>query len=77
LREAFGRDAGFQAGWLTFFIRATSARGRPQRLHGLPRSARAALAQGTGRIATMTVVLGVITVINVLGVRQAPGPWTS
>src|SRR5262249_47834543 len=25
VREAFGRDAGFQAGWLTFFIRATSA----------------------------------------------------
>ena len=25
VREAFGRDAGFQAGWLTFWIRATSA----------------------------------------------------
>ena len=25
VREAFGRVVGFQAGWLTFFIRATSA----------------------------------------------------
>ena len=25
VREAFGRDVGFQAGWLTFWIRATAA----------------------------------------------------
>ena len=72
VREAFGRDAGFQAGWLTFFIRATSAAAALNvfvEYLGPARARRSA--QGAGRVATMTVVLGVITVINLLGVRQA------
>ncbi|PYQ41903.1 MAG: amino acid transporter [Acidobacteria bacterium] len=71
VREAFGRDAGFQAGWLTFFIRATSAAAALNVFTDYLGPLAPVLAQGTGRVATMTVVLGVITAINVLGVRQA------
>jgi APA family basic amino acid/polyamine antiporter len=71
VREAFGRDAGFQAGWLTFFIRATSAAAALNVFTDYLGPLAPVLAQGTGRVATMTVVLGIITVINVLGVRQA------
>jgi APA family basic amino acid/polyamine antiporter len=71
VREAFGRDTGFQAGWLTFFIRATSAAAALNVFTDYLGPLAPALAQGTGRIATMTVVLGVITAINVIGVRQA------
>ena len=71
VREAFGRDAGFQAGWLTFFIRATSAAAALNVFTDYLGPLAPALAQGVGRIGTMTVVLGVITAINVLGVRQA------
>jgi amino acid transporter len=71
VREAFGRDAGFQAGWLTFFIRATSAAAALNVFTDYLGPLAPALAQGMGRVATMTVVLGIITAINVLGVRQA------
>ena len=71
VREAFGRDAGFQAGWLTFFIRATSAAAALNVFTDYLGPLAPTLAQGAGRIATMTLVLVVITVINILGVRQA------
>jgi len=71
VREAFGRDAGFQAGWLTFFIRATSAAAALNVFTDYLGPLAPALAQGWGRTATMTVVLAVITAINILGVRQA------
>jgi amino acid transporter len=71
VREAFGRDAGFQAGWLTFFIRATSAAAALNVFTDYLGPFAPPLAHGGGRIATMTAVLGVITAINVLGVRQA------
>jgi amino acid transporter len=71
VREAFGRDVGFQAGWLTFFIRATSAAAALNVFIEYLGPLVPALAQGGGRAATITLVLGIITVINVLGVRQA------
>ncbi len=71
VREAFGRDAGFQAGWLTFFIRATSAAAALDVFLEYLAPLLPALARGWRGVATTTVVLGVITVINVLGVRQA------
>lgn len=71
VREAFGRDAGFQAGWLTFFIRATSAAAALNVFTEYLGPLVPALAEGMGRVATVTVVLGLITAINVLGVRQA------
>jgi basic amino acid/polyamine antiporter, APA family len=71
VREAFGRDAGFQAGWLTFFIRATSAAAALNVFTDYLGALAPAFAQGLARALTMTAVLAVITVINVLGVRQA------
>ena len=70
VREAFGRDAGFQAGWLTLLLRATAAAASLNVFVDYLGPLVPAVAQGTGRIATMTAVLGVITVINLIGVRQ-------
>jgi amino acid transporter len=72
--DAFGRDAGFQAGWLTLFIRATSAAAGLNVFVEYLSPLAPALGEGTGRWVTMTVVLAVITVINLAGVRQAT--WT-
>jgi APA family basic amino acid/polyamine antiporter len=74
VREAFGRDAGFQAGWLTLVLRATAAAASLNVFVDYLGPLVPALGQGTGRVATMTVVLAVITVINLLGVRQTA--WT-
>jgi basic amino acid/polyamine antiporter, APA family len=71
VREAFGRDAGFQAGWLTLFIRATSAAASLNVFVEYLGPLVPALGEGVGRVVTMTIVLGIITIINVLGVRQA------
>ena len=73
VRGAFGRDIGFQAGWLTFWIRVTSAAANLNVFIEYLGPLVPALAQGPGRVATMTAVLGAITAINVLGVRQ--GTW--
>jgi amino acid transporter len=59
VREAFGRDAGFQAGWLTFFIRATSAAAALNVFTDYLGPLAPAWLKATGRVATMTVVLGV------------------
>src|SRR5213079_122644 len=72
-REAFGRAVGFQAGWLTFWIRVASAAANLNVFIEYLGPIAPALATGRGRAATMVVVLGVITVINVRGVRQ--GTW--
>ncbi|HEV7498965.1 MAG TPA: APC family permease [Vicinamibacteria bacterium] len=72
-REAFGRTVGFQAGWLTFWIRVASAAANLNVFIEYLGPLAPALATGRGRAATMVVVLGVITVINVMGVRQ--GTW--
>ena len=40
-REAFGPFVGFQAGWLTFWIRVTAVAAEPQRVRRLPRPAAA------------------------------------
>jgi basic amino acid/polyamine antiporter, APA family len=73
-REAFGRTVGFQAGWLTFWIRVTSLAANLNVFVSylgalLPRAG-----SGAGRAATMVLVLGVVTFINLRGVRQAT--WT-
>jgi APA family basic amino acid/polyamine antiporter len=71
VREAFGRAAGFQAGWLTFWIRVTSAAANLNVFIEYLGPLAPPLAQGSGRAATMAAVLGLITVINLVGVRQA------
>lgn len=73
-REAFGAQVGFQAGWLTFWIRVTSVAANINVLVDYLGQTLPAAGTSGGRAATMALVLGVITVINVIGVRQAT--WT-
>jgi amino acid transporter len=70
-REAFGSFVGFQAGWLTFWIRTTAVAANLNVFVNYL-SQIAPLAGTTwGRVTVMTVVLGLITFVNVKGVRQA------
>ena len=70
-REAFGRGAGFQVGWLLLWTRLLSGAAV---LNVFATYLAAILPwAGTvvGRAAVMTVVVAVVTAINVRGVRQA------
>jgi APA family basic amino acid/polyamine antiporter len=73
-REAFGPWVGFQAGWLTFWIRVTSVAANINVLASYLAETLPAAASPQGRALTMALVLGAITAINVAGVRQAT--WT-
>ena len=69
-REAFGRAVGFQAGWLSFWIRVTSmAANLNVFVDYLAQLAPAAGSRG-GRAAVMCAVAALVTVLNVVGVRQ-------
>jgi basic amino acid/polyamine antiporter, APA family len=70
-REAFGRAVGFQAGWLTFWIRVTAAAANLNVFIEYLGPLAPALAEGPGRTATLCAVMLVVTVINLVGVRQA------
>ncbi|HUG53446.1 MAG TPA: APC family permease [Vicinamibacteria bacterium] len=70
-REAFGRAVGFQAGWLTFWVRVTSAAANLNVFIEYLGPLAPALASGTGRAATMTAIMLMVTALNVIGVRQA------
>ena len=72
-REAFGQKIGFQAGWLTFWIRVASAAANLNVFIEYLGPLAPALAAGRGRTATMIAVVAVVTAINVVGVRQ--GTW--
>src|SRR5262245_24997204 len=73
-REAFGRDVGFQAGWLTFWVRIMAA-GAALDLFVIYLAELVPWA-GTpaGRAVVMVALLAVLTYVNVIGVRQAT--WT-
>lgn len=73
-RAAFGPRVGFQAGWLTFWIRVTSVAANINVLVDYLGQTLAPAATASGRAATMMLVLGAITAVNVIGVRQAT--WT-
>jgi amino acid transporter len=73
-REAFGPVVGFQAGWLTFWIRVTAAAANLNVFALYLAELTPAAATPAGRIGVMFAVLAVITAINVVGVRQAT--WT-
>ncbi|MEX2593562.1 MAG: APC family permease [Anditalea sp.] len=69
-REAFGKFVGFEVGWMTWLARVTSVASL---------SAGFALAfgylwpgatEGWGRAAVITISLGILTWINVIGVKQ-------
>lgn len=73
-RAAFGPWVGFQAGWLTFWIRVTSVGANINVLVSYLAETLPAAGSPGGRALTMTLVLAAITVVNVAGVRQAT--WT-
>jgi basic amino acid/polyamine antiporter, APA family len=70
-REAFSPAVGFQAGWLTFWIRVTSVAANLNIFVSYLGQVLPAAASGRGRAAVMVLVMAVITIINVRGVRQA------
>jgi len=72
--QAYGPLVGFEVGWLTFWTRALSGAANLN-VFVLYFAAIAPFAGTTeGRALTMAVVVGVVTAINVVGVRQAT--WT-
>jgi amino acid transporter len=70
-REAFGTAVGFQAGWLTFWIRVTAVGANLNVLADYLAAAFPAAGAPAARALVMASVLGVITAVNVAGVRQA------
>jgi basic amino acid/polyamine antiporter, APA family len=73
-REAFGRTAGFQAGWLTFWMRVTAMAANLNVFVSYLAALLPVAGGPVGRAVTMVVVLGIVTFINLRGVRQAT--WT-
>jgi amino acid transporter len=73
-REAFGPWVGFQAGWLTFWIRVTSLAANLNVFTEYAAVLVPALGASQGRAITMLTLVALVTGINLLGVRQAA--WT-
>jgi amino acid transporter len=73
-REAFGPFVGFEAGWLTFWIRVTAIAANLNVFADYLGRIAPAAGQGWGRAAVMTALVGVVATINLVGVRQAT--WT-
>jgi amino acid transporter len=70
-RSAFGPLVGFQAGWLTFWIRTTAVAANLNIFVDYLAQSWAWAGSALGATVVMTAVMGVITAINVVGVRQA------
>jgi APA family basic amino acid/polyamine antiporter len=68
-REAYGRSIGFQAGWLSFWIRVTSMGANLNVFVDYLGQFAPAVAAGPGRAAVMGVVAALVTALNVSGVR--------
>src|SRR5262249_33164274 len=64
VRESFGRFAGFQAGWLTFWIRAASLSANLNVFCIYFAELVPAAGAGRGRAATMAAVVAIVTAIN-------------
>jgi amino acid transporter len=73
-REAFGPFLGFEAGWLTFWIRVTAVAANLNVFADYLARIAPAAGQGWTRAAVMTALVGVVAAINLIGVRQAT--WT-
>jgi basic amino acid/polyamine antiporter, APA family len=71
LREAFGSLVGFEAGWLTFWIRVTALAANLNVFVEYLARLLPAASEGAPRAAVMTAVVAIIAAINVIGVRQA------
>jgi amino acid transporter len=70
-REAFGPAVGFQAGWLTFWIRVTSLAANLNVFVEYSAVLVPALGTPLPRALTMAAVVAVVTAINLVGVKQA------
>jgi APA family basic amino acid/polyamine antiporter len=73
-REAFGPFVGFEAGWLTFWIRVTAVAANLNVFADYLARIVPAAGQGWNRAAVMTALVAVVAGINLIGVRQAT--WT-
>lgn len=73
-REAFGPLVGFEVGWLTFWTRVLSAAANLNVFVLYLGELLPAVRTGAPRAAVMVAVVGLIVVVNVIGVRQAT--WT-
>src|SRR6185503_12238369 len=69
-REAFGRGVGFQAGWLSFWIRVTSMAANLNVFVDYLAQLVPVAGAAAGRAVTMCAVTALVTVLNVIGVRQ-------
>lgn len=70
-REAFGKLAGFEVGWLAFWTRVLSAAANLNVFVLYLAALVPAVGSGRERTLVMVAVVGVITALNVIGVRQA------
>ncbi len=73
-REAFGPFVGFEAGWLTFWIRVTAVAANLNVFADYLARVAPAAGQGWTRAAVMTALVAAVTAVNLIGVRQAT--WT-
>ncbi len=70
-REAFGPAVGFQAGWLTFWIRVTALAANQNVFVEYAAVLAPGLGAPLGRALTMVAVVAVVTAVNLVGVKQA------
>jgi amino acid transporter len=70
-RESFGRFVGFEAGWLTFWIRVTAVSANLNVFATYLAELLPWAGTPAGRASVMAVVVSVLAAINVRGVRQA------
>lgn len=73
-REAFGPLVGFQAGWLTFWVRIFSFAANLNLFTNYLSQLLPGAGGGGGRAAVLTLLVVLLTWVNVVGVRQAA--WT-
>jgi amino acid transporter len=71
VREGFGPLLGFQAGWLTFWLRVTAISANVNVFVVYGAQLLPWIGTPSGRAATMLAIFAVIAAINVRGVRQA------
>jgi amino acid transporter len=70
-RECYGPLVGFEVGWLTYWVRVTAVAANLNIFAEYLGRLLPAAGAGAGRLVTMTLVLGVIVVVNLVGVRAA------
>lgn len=70
-RDAFGEFAGFQAGWLTFFIRITALAANLNVFVLYLGELAPLVREGAARAAVILALCAVLAAINLAGVRQA------